>query len=67
MINLTDWVDIDEEVRVDFVDGEYLIGKINSVDDEEESGLGEMGISMFTRDGRYIEIGESEIQSMQLL
>ncbi len=56
-----------DTVRITCVDGEVLNGEITSLDDEEESGLGEDGISIFTEDGRYIGIGKSEIESVEIL
>ena len=66
MIRVADYVDVDEEVRITFTDGQYVIGRIDSVDDEEESGLGEMGLSFFTVDGGYLGIAESEIQQIDI-
>lgn len=67
MIDLTEYQDVDDEVRVNFVDGTAVIGRIDSVDDEEESEIGEIGISFFTRDGGYMELGQSEIESIEVL
>ena len=65
MNNLADYQDIEDEVRVLLNDGDSVIGKIDSVDDEEESEIGEMAISFFTRDGGYLEIGQSEIARIE--
>lgn len=67
MIDLTDFIDIEEQVKITFTDATYLICKIDNVDDEEESGIGEMGLSVFTPDGNYVEIGQSEIKSIEVL
>ena len=67
MIRVTDYIDLDDEVRIHFTDGQYIEGIIDSVDDEEESELGEMGLSVFTRDGGYVGIGESEIDRIELI
>ena len=42
MIDITQYVDIDEKVRITFIDDMYVEGYIESVDDEE-SELGESG------------------------
>ena len=70
MITVKDLMDAYEsnrEVRIVCTDGQIIIGMLSSVDDEEESGLGEMGLSVFTRDGGYVGIGESEIKRIELL
>lgn len=56
--------DSDKEVKIVCTDGEVIIGRISSVDDEEESGLGEIGCSLFTPDRRYLGIGISEIDEI---
>ena len=65
MVNLIDWLDCEDEVKITFTDGTFLIGVIDSVDDEEESELGELGLSVFTRDGGYVGIGQSEIEQIE--
>ena len=67
MIDVRNYQDIEDEVRVNFTDGTYTIGRIDSVDDEEESGLGEPGLSFFTRDGNYLGLAQSEISSIEIL
>lgn len=67
MINVVDYQGIDDLVRVHFIDGQFVDGRISSVDDEEESGLGEMGISLFTPDGGYLGLAESEIVSIEII
>ena len=56
-----------ERVKVVCCDEEILEGVLTSIDDEEESGLEECGISVFTTDGRYIGIGQSEIKRIDVL
>ncbi len=63
MINVWEYSPGDE-VLIRFIDGEELIGIITSIDDEDESGLGEDGISISTREGRYVGLGQSEIVSI---
>ncbi len=67
MIDLSRYQGMDKEVQIFFTDGSSVIGRIDSVDDEEESELGEMGISFFTRDGGYLSIGNSEIKQINIL
>lgn len=67
MIDVTRYVDVDEKVKVTFTDGKYTEGYIESVDDEEESEIGEPGISFWTSDGNYLEIGQSEIDKIIIL
>ena len=67
LIRVTDYLDVDSEVRIHFTDGQFIEGVIDSVEDEEESELGEMGLSVFTRDGGYVGIGESEIERIELI
>ena len=65
MINVREMVEAYEregEHIVICVDGQAIIGRIDSVDDDDESGLGEIGISMFTPEGAYVGIGQSEIE-----
>lgn len=64
MVNVWDYNDISGRVRITCADDQILRGRIISVDDEEESGLGEDGISLMTDDGKYIGIGQSEIASI---
>ena len=44
MINIIKYIDIEEKVRITFTDGMYTDGYIESIDDEEESGITEPGI-----------------------
>ena len=67
MIRVVDYIGVEDEVRIIFTDGQFIIGRIDSVDDEEESELGEPGISVFSRDGGYVGIGESEIASIEVI
>jgi hypothetical protein len=66
MINVWDYAPCDR-ARIVFHDGEVLEGSLTSIDDEEDSGLGECGVSIFTDDGRYIGVGQSEIESIEVL
>lgn len=61
MINVWDFQDIDDEVRIDLTDGRYLIGTIISVDDVEESELGEDGITVTSAEGGLMGLKQSEI------
>ncbi len=63
MIDLRECAEMDI-VRIVCTDGEVIVGEITCIDDEEESGLGEIGISVMTQDGRYLGIGLSEIESI---
>ncbi len=67
MVNVFEYQDIDSEVLITFTDEMCLIGRIDSVDDEEESELGEPGLSVFTRDGMYLGLGQSEIECITVL
>lgn len=67
MIDITRFVDVVDNVIVTCTDGTRLEGVILSVDDEEESGLGEMGISFNPVNGGYIGIGQSEIESIEIV
>lgn len=66
MINVWEYSDCDR-LKVRCLDGEVIEGELTSVDDEEESGLSEDGISIFTKSGRYIGIGQSEIESIEII
>lgn len=67
MIDITQYVDVDEKVRITFLDGMYVEGHIESVEDEEESELGELGLSFWTDVGTYMGIGQSEIDKIEIL
>lgn len=66
MINIWAYSDA-REIMITCVDGEKLEGTIVCLDDEEDSEMGESAICIETRDGRHIEIGESEIKSIEVL
>ena len=53
------------ELKITFMDGMYILGKIISVDDEEDSELGEPGITILTPEGRFVGLGDSEIQTIK--
>lgn len=65
MIKLTDYKDIEGIVTIFCNDGDILKGELLSVDDEEESGLGEIGVTIYS-EGRYIGIGQSEIKNISI-
>ena len=50
------------ELKITFMDGMYILGKIISVDDEEDSELGEPGL---TPEGRFVGLGDSEIKLVE--
>ncbi len=52
------------DIRVICTDGQIIEGDLVSIDDEEESGLGELGISIFTPQGGYVGLALSEIDSV---
>ena len=54
-------------VKVVCTGGDIIEGEITSIDDEEESGLGEDGISVMTKDKSWIGIAQSEITSISVL
>ena len=56
--------DINDDLEIICTDGQSIIGKVVSIDDEDESGLGECGISLVTRTGDFVGIGQSEIKSI---
>lgn len=57
----------DEEIKIVCTDGQVIIGLPDSVDDEEESGLNEPGITVWTQKDAPVVIGLSEILSISLL
>lgn len=67
MINLALYQFENRKVRITCVDDQILDGHILSVDDDEESGFGEMGITLVTDYGRYIGIGQSEIKTIDII
>lgn len=56
----------EEPIEVLCVDGTSLVGMAGEVDDEEESGLNEPGITLYLRDGGWVGIGLSEIESVKI-
>ena len=66
MIDFTK-INVGDKIQILFVDNEVMNARIVSTDDEEESGLGEDGISVITEDGRYIGIGNSEVDSITFI
>lgn len=67
MIDLVPYQFEKRKVRITCIDDQVLDGHVLSVDDEEESGFGEMGITVVTDYGRYIGIGRSEIRSIDYI
>ena len=53
------------ELKITFMDGMYILGTIISVDDEEDSELGEPGITILTPEGRFVGLGDSEIKLVE--
>ena len=53
------------KLKINLTDGAYIIGKIVSVDDEEDSGLGEPGVTILTPEGSFVGLGDSEIQTVK--
>lgn len=66
MINVWDY-DGCNRLRIECVDGQVIEGELTSIDDEEESGLNEEGLSIYTKDGLYFGIGKSEIKHIAVL
>ena len=65
MVDLVQFQYENNLVRVICIDGQIIEGHILSVDDEEESGFNEIGITIVTNYGRYLGIGQSEIKSIE--
>lgn len=62
---LVHYYEMDSDIEITCTDGQLIVGDIVSVDDEEESGLDEIGCSLFTPEGAFIGVGISEIQSIR--
>lgn len=54
----------EEPISILCTDGQTLVGMAGEVDDEEESGVDEPGITLYLEDGGLVEIGLSEIESI---
>ena len=67
MIDLASFQFESRQIRITCVDGQILDGHVLSVDDAEESGFGELGITIATDYGRYVGVGLSEIQTIDIL
>ena len=67
MFNVFDFVDEERKVKITFQDDTFAIGYIESVDDEEESELGEPGITLNEERGGYFGLAQSEIKSIEVL
>lgn len=68
-IIMTDYskIELSDKVIITCTDDEKIEGIIMSIDDEEESEIGEIGITVATADGRHIMIGESEILDITVI
>ena len=58
---------LDDEIKITCTDGQVIEGQPGEVDDEEDSGLGEPGITLYSSDGGWMGIGLSEIESITVL
>ena len=56
-----------DPIRITCIDGQVIVGMPGEVDDEEESGLGEPGISVYLPDGGWVGVGLSEISRISVL
>lgn len=67
MINVVEYISMTNSIiNVECTDGQIITGILLSIDDEEESGLGEMGITINTPYGRIVGIAESEIEAIRI-
>lgn len=55
-----------EKVKIVCTNGMVITGNAGEVDDEEESGIDEPGVTFYSDDGRLLEIGLSEIDSISI-
>ena len=53
-----------DPIKITCTDGQVLVGMAGEVDDEEESGLDEPGITLYNSNGGSVGIGLSEIESI---
>lgn len=68
MINILELLqNTDGLIRIICTDGTCFDGYVNYIDDPDESGVNEWGVSFTTVDGGFIEIGESEIRTFETL
>ena len=70
MIDVKDLIrayESENDAKIICTDGQVVVGDVVSVDDDDESGLGEIGISLFTPDGDFVGVGLSEIESIELV
>lgn len=70
MIDLRELVQyeyLDDPIRIACTDGQVIIGLPDSVDEEDESGLEEPGITVVLEDGGVVVVGLSEIESITIL
>ena len=54
----------EERIRILCTDGQELIGTAGEVDDEEESGFDEPGITIYLEKGTPVSVALSEIDSI---
>ena len=59
-------LDISDHVEITCVDGEKTEGIIISMEDEEESELGEIAVVIAATDGRHVIIGQSEMKTIDV-
>ncbi|MBR2257640.1 MAG: hypothetical protein IJ899_10000 [Blautia sp.] len=52
----------EKQIKIICVDGQELVGMAGEVDDEEESGLDEPGITLYLENDEWVGIGISEIE-----
>ncbi len=55
------------KLKINLTDGAYIIGKIVSVDDEEDSGLGEPGVTILTPEGVLSALETARFRRSNLL
>ena len=57
----------EEEVTVTCINGKIITGMPDSIEDEDESDIGEPGITIFPKSGNPVIIGLSEIENISIL
>ena len=63
----TSFKDVDEEILITCKDGDMLRGLIESIEDEDGSGIDEPGITIVRPDNSYLIIGLSEIKNIEII
>ena len=66
MINVWDY-NPGDLVKIECTDGYIIEGEITAIDDEEDSGFEEDGISIMTKDKLWIGLAQSEINSIDVI